>query len=111
VSALSLMIASPDEPFGVLGALSTHPRAFSQSDVSFVQSEGNVVARALERSRDEERLSDVTEAERRRMARALDDDEAATRPASLRGFLYENLLHGAARLGGGSLCSLISRSG
>jgi hypothetical protein len=35
------------------------------------------------------------------MARALDDDEAATRPASLRGFLYENLLHGAARLGGG----------
>jgi GAF domain-containing protein len=91
VSALSLMIASPDEPFGVLGALSTHPRAFSQSDVSFVQSEGKR-RRALERSRAEERLSDVTEAERRRMARALDDDEAATRPASLRGFLYENLL-------------------
>lgn len=110
MSALSLMIASPDEPFGVLGALSTHPRAFSQSDVSFVQSEGKR-RRALERSRAEERLSDVTEAERRRMARALDDDEAATRPASLRGFLYENLLHGAARLGGGSLCSLISRSG
>jgi butyrate kinase len=65
----------------------------------------------FERSRAEQRLSDVTEAERRRMAGALHDDEAATRPASLRGFLYENLLHVAARLGGGLVVLRDSRSG
>jgi GAF domain-containing protein len=54
----------------VFGALSTHRRAFSQSDVSFVQAVTNVLASAVERSRAEQRLSDVTEAERRRMAEA-----------------------------------------
>jgi GAF domain-containing protein len=102
------MIASPDEPFG---RFPTRRRAFSQSDVSFVQAVANVLASAVEHRRAEDRLSDVTKAERRRMARALHDDEAATRPARLRGFLFENLLHGAARLGGGSLCCVISRSG
>jgi GAF domain-containing protein len=45
---------------GVFGALSTHRRAFSQSDVSFVQAVTNVLASAVERSRAEQRLSDVT---------------------------------------------------
>lgn len=74
VSALSVMIASPDEPFGVLGALSTSRRTFSRSDVSFVQAVANVLAGAVERSRAQERLSEVREAERGRIARDLHDD-------------------------------------
>jgi PAS domain S-box-containing protein len=74
VSSLSVMIASPDEPFGVLGALSTSPRTFSPSDVSFVQAVANVVASAVERSRAQERLSEVREAERSRIARDLHDE-------------------------------------
>jgi PAS domain S-box-containing protein len=74
VSALSVMIASPDEPFGVLGALSTQRRDFSQSDVSLVQAVANVLASAVERSRAQERLDEVTEAERGRIARDLHDE-------------------------------------
>jgi PAS domain S-box-containing protein len=74
VSALSVMIASPDEPFGVLGALSTRRRTFSESDVSFVQSVANVLAGAVDRSRAQDRLGEVREAERRRLARDLHDD-------------------------------------
>ena len=73
VSALTVMIASPDEPFGVLGALSTRERAFPPSDVSFVQAVANVLAGAVERTRAHERLDGVREAERRRIARALHD--------------------------------------
>jgi PAS domain S-box-containing protein len=74
VSALSVMIASPNEPFGVLGALSTRRRGFSQSDVSLVQAVANVLASAVERSRAHERLTDVREAERSRIARDLHDE-------------------------------------
>jgi PAS domain S-box-containing protein len=74
VSALTVMIASPDEPFGVLGALSTRERAFPPSDVSFVQAVANVLAGAVERTRAHERLDGVREAERRRIARALHDE-------------------------------------
>jgi GAF domain-containing protein len=68
------MIASPDGPFGVLGAVSTRRRTFSPSDVSFVQSVANVLASAVERSRAQERLNEVKEAERSRIARDLHDD-------------------------------------
>jgi signal transduction histidine kinase/CheY-like chemotaxis protein len=74
VSALSVMIASGDEPFGVLGALSTRRRTFSPSEVSFVQSVANVLASAIERSRTEQRLAEVLEAERSRIARDLHDE-------------------------------------
>jgi PAS domain S-box-containing protein len=74
VSAVSVMIESPDEPFGTLGAFSTRRRTFSPSDVSFVQSVANVLASAVERSRARERLADVTDAERRRLARDLHDE-------------------------------------
>ncbi|HYY41523.1 MAG TPA: PAS domain-containing protein, partial [Pyrinomonadaceae bacterium] len=73
VSALTVMIASPAEPFGVLEALSTRRRAFSESDVSFVQAVANVLAGAVERRRANERLAEVREAERRRIARELHD--------------------------------------
>jgi PAS domain S-box-containing protein len=74
VSALSVMIASGDEPFGVLGALSTRRRTFSPSEVSFVQSVANVLASAVERSRTDQRLAEVREAERSRIARDLHDE-------------------------------------
>jgi CheY-like chemotaxis protein len=61
VSTLSVMIASGDEPFGVLGALSTRRRTFSPSEVSFVQSVANVLASAIERSRTDQRLAEVLE--------------------------------------------------
>jgi PAS domain S-box-containing protein len=73
VSALTVTIASPAEPFGVLEALSTHRRAFSESDVSFVQSVANVLAGAVERRRANERLAEVREVERQRIARELHD--------------------------------------
>jgi PAS domain S-box-containing protein len=74
VSALSVMIESPDEPFGVLGALCTRRRTFSPSEVNFVQSVANVLASAAERGRAQERLGEVREAERSRIARDLHDD-------------------------------------
>ena len=74
VSALTVMIASPDEPFGVLEALSTRRRSFSPSEVSFMQAVANVLASAVERSRAHERLLEVREAERSRIARDLHDE-------------------------------------
>ncbi|HEV7884887.1 MAG TPA: PAS domain-containing protein [Solirubrobacteraceae bacterium] len=74
VSALSITIASPDEPFGALGAFSTRRRPFSQSEVSFLRAVANVLASAVERSRTQERLDKVREAERSRIARDLHDD-------------------------------------
>jgi PAS domain S-box-containing protein len=74
VSALSVIIESPEEPFGVLGAASARPRAFSTSDVDFVQSVANVLANAVERARAHERLAEVREAERSRIARDLHDE-------------------------------------
>ena len=74
VSALTVMIESPDEPFGVLEALSTRRRWFSPSEVAFAQAVANVLASAVERSRAHERLLEVLEAERRRIARDLHDE-------------------------------------
>jgi PAS domain S-box-containing protein len=74
VSALSVMIETPDEPFGTLGALSTRRRTFSPSEVSFVQAVANILGSAVERSRGHERLIEVREVERRRIARDLHDD-------------------------------------
>jgi PAS domain S-box-containing protein len=74
VSALTVMIETPDEPFGVLEALSTRRRSFSPSEVGFVQAIANVLASAVERSRAHERLLEVLEAERRRIARDLHDE-------------------------------------
>jgi PAS domain S-box-containing protein len=74
VSALSVVIAGSEIPFGVLGALSTSRRPFSPSDVSFLQAVANVLASAVERSRAQERLDEVRDAERSRIARDLHDD-------------------------------------
>ena len=56
VSSLTVPLYGQARPLGVLGAHSARPRLFPEADVHFVQAVANVVATALERHRDEERL-------------------------------------------------------
>jgi signal transduction histidine kinase len=51
VSSISVIVHGRDGPFGVLGAHSREPRAFTRDDVHFQQSMANVLAGALERDR------------------------------------------------------------
>jgi PAS domain S-box-containing protein len=74
VSAITVVIDPGGTPFGTLAALSTRPRAFSEHDVSFVQSVANVIATAAERARADERVEAARETERSRIARDLHDE-------------------------------------
>jgi PAS domain S-box-containing protein len=73
-SAVCVVIHAGDKPYGVLGALTTRLREFSEYDVSFMQSIANVLATAVERSRIQEDLRAALEAERSRIARDLHDE-------------------------------------
>jgi diguanylate cyclase (GGDEF)-like protein/PAS domain S-box-containing protein len=55
-STMSVRIEGPEQPFGILGVFSEQPRAFTQSDVDFVQSLANVLADALQRQHAEDQL-------------------------------------------------------
>ncbi len=56
VSAISVAIQAEDEPFGVLCASSTEPRAFTQDDAHFLQSVANVLTAAVTSRRAEESI-------------------------------------------------------
>jgi PAS domain S-box-containing protein len=73
VSAASVVITGRDGPFGALGAFAEDRRWFSESDVSFLQAVANVLAAAVERSEAAEKLIEVRDSERRRIAHDLHD--------------------------------------
>ncbi|MES2153991.1 MAG: GAF domain-containing protein [bacterium] len=49
VSGMSVVVPGRTRPFGVLGAYSRRPRAFTQDDSNFLQSVANLLAAAIER--------------------------------------------------------------
>jgi PAS domain S-box-containing protein len=61
VSGISVIIHGRGRPFGVLGAHTSTPRAFSRDDVSFVQAVANVLAAAIERRQAEAELEESEE--------------------------------------------------
>jgi PAS domain S-box-containing protein len=74
VSAMSVVLAGREEPFGALGAFSRSARSFSPTDLHFLQAVANVLAAAVERNDADQRLIEVKEGERLRIARDLHDD-------------------------------------
>jgi PAS domain S-box-containing protein len=74
VSAVVVVIEGRDEPFGALAALGERGRRFTEGDVDFMQTVANVISVAFEAARTEERLLEVREGERRRIARDLHDE-------------------------------------
>jgi len=61
VSGMSVVIRGGDRPFGVLGAHSASPRAFSSNDVNFLKTVANVLGVAVERSRTDEAMREGEE--------------------------------------------------
>jgi PAS domain S-box-containing protein len=74
VSGMTVVIPSTEGPFGVLGAHTTSHRTFSEDDINFLQAVANVLATAIERRQAQQKLDEVTEAERSRIARDLHDE-------------------------------------
>lgn len=74
VSAVTVVIPGETQRFGVLGAASRQPRAFTAEDVNFMQAVADVIGVGIERSRLLYRLEEVRDSERRRIARDLHDD-------------------------------------
>lgn len=56
VSGITVIIQSGNQPFGVLAAMSTHARAFTQDDAHFLQSIAIVLTAAIDRKSAEERI-------------------------------------------------------
>jgi len=56
VSGVTVLVRGRDKPLDVLGVHSSRPRAFTRSDINFVQAVANVLTSAIERKSDEEAL-------------------------------------------------------
>jgi len=56
VSGIDAVIAGHAFPFGILGIYTTHPRAFGEDEVHFLQAMGHVLATAAERMQTESEL-------------------------------------------------------
>ncbi len=72
VSGLSVMIGSPDHPFGVLGVHTTTPYRFTDDEVHFVTSVANVLADAIELTRSQSALRE-SEGNFRQLAYNIDE--------------------------------------
>jgi signal transduction histidine kinase len=73
LSGMSVVIHGLERPLGALCAHSRSLRSFSEDDINFLQFVANVLATAIERQGAQERVEDVREAERSRIARDLHD--------------------------------------
>jgi PAS domain S-box-containing protein len=73
-SAAVVVIPGRRAPFGALGAFSRPPRQFSADELNFLQAIANVLSSAIERAEMGQRVREVREAERRRIARVLHDE-------------------------------------
>ncbi|GCF14118.1 hypothetical protein Harman_20530 [Haloarcula mannanilytica] len=62
VSGISVIIGTPEDPWGVLGTHTTERRAFTEDDITFVRSVANILTDAIER---EELERDLRQAEQR----------------------------------------------
>jgi len=69
LSGMSVVIHGLERPLGALCAHSRSLRSFSEDDINFLQFVANVLATAIERQGTQERVEDVREAERSRIAR------------------------------------------
>jgi signal transduction histidine kinase len=74
LSAVAVGIPVVRQRFGVLVAASRERRSFTSDDVDFIQAVANIIGIAVERSRAVERLEEVRDSERSRIARDLHDD-------------------------------------
>ena len=68
VSGVTVVIGSQQAAYGVLGAHTDHHRVFAEDDVNFLQTVANVLAAAIERHEDEDRLNRLAVAENARAA-------------------------------------------
>lgn len=82
VSGLSSVIAGQLQPFGVLGAHTTHQRTFTQDDVHFLQATANILAEAIQRQQANETLQQQSQA--LALANRLKDEFLATISHELR---------------------------
>src|SRR5215207_10862821 len=74
VSGMTVVIPYTEGPYGILGAYTTSHRSFSEDDINFLQAVANVLATAIEREEAQQKLEEVREAERSRIARDLHDE-------------------------------------